>query len=53
MFLRPLKLTAGEIPHPAAGVTQLLAFLQKKFCSPLFLVAQRVIDGQRNLIRNQ
>ena len=53
MLARPFDFAAGEIPHPTAGVAEPLAFFEEELAGALLIVAQSVVNGERDLIGNQ
>ncbi len=53
MFARPFKFAGDEIPHPTAGVAELLPFFQEKLAGALLFVAESIVDGEGDLIGDE
>src|ERR1700756_199388 len=53
MLAGPFKVAAGKVPHPTAGVAQLLSFFEENLAGTLFVVAEGVVDGESDLVGDE
>jgi hypothetical protein len=53
MLARPLEFAVREVPHPTAGVAELLAFLEEELAGALLVVAEGVVHGESDLVGDE